>query len=431
MSRNRPAEPLYGCGTTKGIVRSPITLRPVALYVQKFGGTSVADPERISQVVDHVRRTVAKGDQVVMVVSAMGKETDELLRLANDVSTVRPGREMDMLITAGERKAVALVAMALHGAGVPADSFTGSQAGIITDTTHENARIEQVMADRIQESLDAGSVPVVAGSQGMSTDKEVTFLGRGGSDTTAVALAHRLKADACELYTDVSGVFTTDPRLVANARKMTHLSFDELLEMTACGCPKPAMRSVEYAHRHGVALHIRSAFTWEQGTWVDDEENPMERAIVTAVVHDLSESKVTISQVADEPGIAASLFRALADEDVNVDMIVQNVSTEGVTDISFTVPTAQLDTAVSCANTLSIGKVSSDDSIGKVSLIGAGMKSNPGVAAEMFEALAANNINIEMLSTSGIRISAIVDQGRAEDAVAVLHEKFELDQPVA
>lgn len=291
----------------------------MALYVQKFGGTSVANPERIGEVVDHVRRTVSRGDQVVMVVSAMGKETDDLLRLAGDVSDVHPGREMDMLITAGERKTVALVAMALHGAGVPADSFTGSQAGIITDTTHQNARIEQVMADRVRESLDAGRVPVVAGAQGVSTDKEVTFLGRGGSDTTAVALAHRLGAKACELYTDVSGVFTTDPRLVSNARKMTHVSFDELLEMTACGCPKPVMRSVEYAHRHGVALHVRSAFTWEQGTWVSEEPS-MERPIVTAVVHDMSEAKVTISQVPDEPGIAARLFRTLAEQSVNVEI---------------------------------------------------------------------------------------------------------------
>ncbi|MCL4114175.1 UNVERIFIED_CONTAM: hypothetical protein GTU68_042154 [Idotea baltica] len=348
------------CQTHRSSGNRRYILLAVALYVQKFGGTSVADPERISEVVDHVRRTVARGDQVVMVVSAMGKETDELLRLANEVSTIRPGREMDMLITAGERKAVALVAMALHGAGVPADSFTGSQAGIITDATHENARIEEVMADRIKESLAAGSVPVVAGSQGMSTDKEVTFLGRGGSDTTAVALAHRLNADACELYTDVSGIFTSDPRAVTNARKMAKLSFDELLEMTACGCPKPAMRSVEYAHRHGVALHIRSAFTWEQGT----------------------------------------------------------------------VPMSQLDTAVSAANGLSIGQVSSDDAIGKVSLIGAGMKSNPGVAAQMFETLAESGINIEMLSTSGIRISAIVDAGRTEDAVNALHAAFELDRPV-
>ena len=402
----------------------------MALYVQKFGGTSVASPDRIAEVVDHVRRTVRRGDQVVLVVSAMGKETDELIRLAGEVSPVQPGREMDMLITAGERKAVALVAMALHGAGVPADSFTGSQAGFITDTTHENARILEVRADRVRESLDAGHVPVVAGSQGVSTDREVTFLGRGGSDTTAVALAHRLGADACELYTDVSGVFTTDPRVVADARKMRHVGFDELLEMTACGCPKPAMRSVEYAHRHGVALHIRSAFTWEQGTWVNDEESMMERAIVTAVVHDMSESKVTISDVPDEPGIAAKLFRPLADADVNVDMIVQNVSEGGATDISFTVPTTQRAAAAEVASELGIGKVTSDDGIGKVSLIGAGMKSNPGVAAQMFETLAEAGINIQMLSTSGIRISAIVGADEAEQAVGVLHDAFELARPV-
>ncbi len=361
----------------------------------------------------------------------MGKETDELIRLANEVSDVQPGREMDMLITAGERKAVAVVAMALHGAGVPAESFTGSQAGFITDTTHENARILEVKADRVRASLAAGNVPVVAGSQGVSTDKEVTFLGRGGSDTTAVALAHRLEADACELYTDVSGVFTTDPRVVDNARKMKHVSFDELLEMTACGCPKPAMRSVEYAHRHGVALHIRSAFTWEQGTWVNDEESMMERAIVTAVVHDMSEAKVTINDVPDEPGIAAKLFRALADLDVNVDMIVQNVSTEGATDISFTVPQGDLSKAVECASSLELGTVTSDETIGKVSVIGAGMKSNPGVAAQMFETLADAGINIQMLSTSGIRISAVVNADQAEHGVGVLHEAFELDRPVA
>ena len=403
----------------------------MALYVQKFGGTSVASPDRIAEVVDHVRRTVSRGDQVVLVVSAMGKETDELIRLANEVSGIQPGREMDMLITAGERKAVAVVAMALHGAGVPAESFTGSQAGFITDTTHENARILEVKADRVRASLAAGNVPVVAGSQGVSTDKEVTFLGRGGSDTTAVALAHRLEADACELYTDVSGVFTTDPRVVDNARKMKHVSFDELLEMTACGCPKPAMRSVEYAHRHGVALHIRSAFTWEQGTWVNDEESMMERAIVTAVVHDMSEAKVTITDVPDEPGIAAKLFRALADLDVNVDMIVQNVSTEGATDISFTVPQGDLAKAVECATSLELGTVTSDDSIGKLSLVGAGMKSNPGVAAQMFETLADAGINIQMLSTSGIRISAIVNADQAEHGVGVLHEAFELDRPVS
>lgn len=402
----------------------------MALYVQKFGGTSVSDAERMNDVADHVRRTVKRGDQVVMVVSAMGKETDDLLRLAHEVSTARPGREMDMLITAGERKAVALMAIALHGMGVPADSFTGSQAGIITDTSHRNARIVEVHADRVRDSLEAGRVPVVAGSQGMSTDREVTFLGRGGSDTTAVALAHRLDADACELYTDVSGVFTTDPRVVRSARKMSHVSFDELLEMTACGCPKPAMRSVEYAHRHKVPLHIRSAFTWEQGTWVTDEEKSMERAIVTSVIHDMSEAKVTISRVADKPGIAALLFRSLADVPVNVDMIVQNVSVEGATDISFTVPRSELASAVEVAAGLGIGEVSSEEQIGKVSIVGAGMKSNPGVAAQMFETLAEGGINIQMLSTSGIRISAVVAADQAELGVELLHEAFELASQV-
>lgn len=403
----------------------------VALYVQKFGGTSVASPDRMHEVADHVRRTVRRGHQVVLVVSAMGKETDELLRLANVVSPNQPGREMDMLITVGERKAIALVAMALHGAGVEAESFTGSQAGFITDTNHRNAHIVEVKADRIMASLAAGKVPVVAGSQGMSTDREVTFLGRGGSDTTAVALAHRLNADACELYTDVSGVFTTDPRLVPSARKMKHVTFDELLEMTACGCPKPAMRSVEYAHRHGVALHIRSAFTWEPGTWVNDKESLMEHAIVTAVVHDLSEAKLTLSDVPDEPGIAGRVFRAMAEAGVNVDMIVQNVSVGGVTDISFTLPTTELSIAEPIAVGLGMGTVTSDDSIGKVSIVGAGMKSNPGVAARMFETLAEAGINIEMLSTSGIRISAIVRGESAEDAVAILHDAFQLDAPVS
>lgn len=402
----------------------------MGLYVQKFGGTSVADPERIRDVADYVRRTRERGNEVVLVVSAMGKETDELIRLAKAVSPVHPGREMDMLITAGERKAVALMAMALHSQNVLADSFTGSQAGIITDGEHRNARIVAVKADRVRASLAAGRVPVVCGSQGVSTDNEVTFLGRGGSDTTAVALAHRLGADACELYTDVSGVFTTDPRIVPSARKMNHVGFDELLEMTACGCPKPAMRSVEYAHRHGVALHIRSAFTWVPGTWVTEQEPDMERAIVTAVVPDMSEAKVTVSGVRDEPGVAAQLFRTLAEANVNVDMIVQNVSVSGVTDISFTVPRAELSVAVESISNLDMGDVSEDSAIGKVSVVGAGMMSNPGVAAQMFETLAAEGINIQMLSTSGIRISAIIDESRTEEAITLLHEAFALDRPI-
>jgi aspartate kinase len=262
----------------------------MSLVVQKFGGTSVADPDRIREVADHIARTQRHGDQVVVVVSAMGRETDELIRLAAAVSKVRPGREMDMLITAGERKATALLCMALHDIGSPAESFTGSQAGFITDTSHTNARILEVRPDRVRASLDAGRVPVVGGAQGVSTERDVTFLGRGGSDTTAVALAHALGADVCELYTDVSGVFTADPRVVPAAHRMRHISFDEMLEMNACGCPKPVMRSVEFARTWRVPLHVRSSFTWEPGTWVLEEDQSMEQAIVSAVVHDSSEA---------------------------------------------------------------------------------------------------------------------------------------------
>ncbi len=402
----------------------------MALLVQKFGGTSVGDPDRIRAVADHVARTVRRGDQVVMVVSAMGKETDELLRLASDVASTHPGRELDMLITAGERKATALMCMALHDLGVPADSFTGSQAGFLTDTTHTNARILEVRPDRIRAAVDEGRVAVVGGSQGVSTNNDVTFLGRGGSDTTAVALAHALGATACELYTDVTGVFTTDPRVVPTARKMATISFDELLEMTATGCPKPAMRSVEYARTHGVRLHVRSAFTWQEGTWVDEEEPDMEQAIVSAVTHDTSEAKMTISGLPDQPGVAATVFRALADIDVNVDMIVQNVSDHGVTDISFTVPHGELvearQIAESLAGDLGASGVSVDDSIARVSVVGAGMRTNPGVAATMFETLAGEGINIAMISTSAIRVSCVVDGDRVEDAVRTLHNVFGL-----
>ena len=406
----------------------------MALLVQKFGGTSVADPERIRNVADQVARTRKRGNDVVLVVSAMGKETDELLRLANEVSKVRPGREMDMLITAGERKATALVCMALHDLGIDAESLTGSQAGFITDTNHTNAKILEVRAQRVRAALDAGRVAVIGGAQGVSTGHDVTFLGRGGSDTTAVAIAEALGADSCELYTDVSGVFTTDPRVVPEARRMDSISFDELLEMTATGCPKPAMRSVEYARTHRVPLHVRSAFTWEPGTWVV-EEDPMENAIISAVTHDTSESKITVVGVPDQPGIAAKLFRALAERDVNVDMIVQNVSEQGVTDISFTVPretlAASVEAAERVAGEMGASGVRSDDDIARVSVIGAGMKTNPGVAATVFETLAGEEINIEMISTSAIRVSCVVAQGRVEVAVAALHAAFQLDRPPA
>ena len=402
----------------------------MGVVVQKFGGTSVANPERIREVADHVARTIKRGDQVVVVVSAMGKETDELLHLASQVSKTRPGREMDMLVTAGERKAAALLCMALHDLGVHADSFTGSQAGFLTDTSHMNAKILEIRADRIREAVEAGHVPVVGGAQGVSTNNDVTFLGRGGSDTTAVALAEAL-GGVCELYTDVSGVFTTDPRVVPVARKISRISFDEMLEMTAAGCPKPAMRAVEFARTHRVRLHVRSAFTWEPGTWITEEESDMEDAIVSGVVGDDSEAKITISGVPDQPGVAAKVFRALASADVNVDMIVQNVSEEGETDISFTLPADNLDVVLSLtrevANEIGADKVTADPSIAKVSLVGAGMKTNPGVAATVFETLAANKINIEMISTSAIRISVVVAGDECDRAVVALHSAFGLD----
>jgi aspartate kinase len=404
----------------------------VSLLVQKFGGTSVADPERIRAVADHVARTRRRSD-VVVVVSAMGKETDELLHLANQVSDTRPGRELDMLITAGERKSMALLCMALADLGCASASFTGSQAGLITDTTHTKARIVEVRAERLRVALARGQVPVVGGSQGVSTDRDITFLGRNGSDVTAVAIAHALEADACELYTDVSGVFTADPRVVPGARRLPRVLFDEMLEMCASGCPKPAMRAVEFARTHGVRLHVRSSFTWEPGTWIEQEDESMEQAMISAVVHDASEAKVTVTRLPDIPGVAAALFRSLADRHVNVDMIVQNSALDGTTDISFTVPKADLDTGLDVcrahAAELGATDVLSDSGIAKVSVIGAGMKSNPGVAATVFEVLAKEDVNIEMISTSPIRISCVVRAVRVEDAVSALHDAFGLDVP--
>ncbi|MBV8961024.1 MAG: aspartate kinase [Actinobacteria bacterium] len=401
------------------------------LVVQKFGGTSVADPDRMRAVADHIARTRRQGANVAVVVSAMGKETDDLLHLASQVSKTRPGREMDMLITAGERKSVALLCMALADLGVAAASFTGSQAGIITDTAHQNAKILEVRADRLRQALDEGKVPVVGGAQGVSTDRDVTFLGRGGSDTTAVALAAALKADACEIYTDVSGVFTADPRIVPNARKLLHLSFEEMLEISATGGRVLALRSVEFARNHDVPLHVRSSFTWELGTMVDKEDLSMEQAIISAVTDDASEAKVTVAALPDRPGIAARLFRAMADQSVNVDMIVQNVSHDGTTDISFTVPMEDLDTSIEVARVLGPeiggGEVSADRDIARVSLVGAGMKTHPGVAATMFETLAREGVNIEMISTSSIRISCIVREAQLETAVRSLHEAFKLE----
>jgi aspartate kinase len=402
----------------------------MSLVVQKFGGTSVSDADRIRTVADHIARTRRHGDDVVVVVSAMGKTTDDLLRLAGDVSAVQPPRELDMLLTAGERVSMALLVMALADQGVDAVSFTGSQAGIITDSTHTRAKIVEVRGDRLREALKAGRVPVVAGFQGVSTERDVTTLGRGGSDTTAVALAAALGADACEIYTDVSGVFSADPRIVPEARRLGRISFEEMLDIAASGGRVLALRSVEFARNHHVPLHVRSSFTWEPGTWVVEEDPQMEQAVVTAVTHDTSEAKLTVTGVPDRPGIAARLFRALADRHVNVDTIVQNVSVHGATDISFTVPRDDLAPSLEVTRSLlsEIGatEVLADDDIAKVSLVGAGMRTHPGVSATMFETLAAHDINIEMISTSSIRLSCVVRAGKVEEAVRALHQAFDL-----
>ena len=403
----------------------------MALVVQKYGGTSVGDAERIRAVADHVARTRAAGNDVVVVVSAMGKFTDDLIRLADDVSPTRPPRELDMLLTAGERISMALVSMALAARGVDSASFTGSQAGIITDTDHTRAKILEMRPDRIREALDAGLVPVVAGFQGVSTERDITTLGRGGSDVTAVALAAALKADVCEIYTDVTGVFSADPRVVSSARRLPKVSFDEMLEMAATGGRVLMLRSVEFARRHQVPLHVRSSFTWEPGTWIVEEDPTMEEAVVSAVTDDTSEAKITVGGVPDRPGIAAHLFRALADRSINVDMIVQNTGANGLTDISFTVAMTDLDAARDACMTvkeeIGAAEVTTDDKIGRVTIVGAGMKSSPGITALMFETLSANGINIEMISTSSIRISCVVRADRVAEAVRYLHTAFGLD----
>jgi len=402
----------------------------VGLVVQKYGGTSVGDADRIRAVADHVARTRRGGDDVVVVVSAMGKTTDDLLRLAGEVSSVHPPRELDMLATVGERISTSLLCMALADRGVVASSFTGSQAGIITDTDHTKAKILDIRPDRLTDALKEGHVPVVAGFQGVSTDRDVTTLGRGGSDVTAVALAAALGASLCEIYTDVTGVFSADPRIVPSARRLPKVSFDEMLEISASGGRVLMLRSVEYAKTHGVPLHVRSSFTWEPGTWIIDEEPTMEQAIVSAVTDDTSEAKVTVHGVPDEPGIAARLFTALADRSINLDMIVQNTAADGRADISFTVARDDLvPTMAACEEvgpTIGATGISSDDGIGRVSLVGAGMKSHPGVTARMFRTLADAGINIEMISTSSIRISCVIRAERVDDAVQRLHDAFEL-----
>jgi aspartate kinase len=413
----------------------------VALIVQKYGGTSVADPDRMRAVAENIQITKRHGNDVVVVVSAMGKATDNLIALAGQVSEIRPGREMDMLLTTGERVSAALLTMALAALDVPAVSFTGSQVGIITDNAHGKAKIVEVKGDRVRDALAAGKVAVVAGFQGVSLDKEITTMGRGASDLTASALAKALDADACEIYTDVTGVFSADPRIVPRARKLARISYDEMLEMAGAGSKVLALRSVEFARNHGVPLHVRSAFTWETGTWVTDEISPesgdtakeqaMEDPIISAVVTDTSESKVTVLGVPDRPGISASLFEPLAEANVNVDMIVQNTSTHGATDISFTMPSADMAVAETIvtrvASEIGATGVTHDSDIAKLSVVGAGMKSSPGIAAKMFRTLADEGVNIQMISTSTIRISVVIATSDLERAARALHTAFELD----
>jgi aspartate kinase len=405
------------------------------LIVQKYGGTSVADPDRMRNVAKHIAALRAQGTDVVAVVSAMGKATDNLVELARQVSSNPQGREMDMLLTTGERISMSLLCMALHDVGCDAMSFTGSQVGIITDTSHTKAKILEIKGDRVREALAAGKVAVVAGFQGVSTEREITTLGRGGSDTTAVALAAALKADACEIYTDVTGVFSADPRLVPQARKLKELSFDEMLEMAGAGSKVLALRSVEFARNHNVPIHVRSSFTWEEGTWVrgidEERKRKMEEPIISGVVHDVGEAKMTLLGVPDRPGVSALLFESLAVANVNVDMIVQNTSIDGTTDISFTLPIGDIKIAEpilkKVGDEVGATGINKDENIVKLSLVGAGMKSSPGIAAKMFRVLADNGVNIEMISTSTIRISVVVERSQLEKAVRALHTAFDLD----
>ncbi|GIH93098.1 aspartate kinase [Planobispora siamensis] len=410
----------------------------MALVVQKYGGSSVADASCIKRVAQRIVATKKAGNDVVVVVSAMGDTTDELLDLAQQVSPLPPGRELDMLLTAGERISMALLAMAIANLGHEARSFTGSQAGVITDSTHGKARIIDVTPGRLREAVDLGHIAIVAGFQGVSQNtKDITTLGRGGSDTTAVALAAALEADVCEIYTDVDGVFTADPRVVPAARKIDRISYEEMMEMAACGSKILHLRCVEYARRFDLPIHVRSSFSTKEGTWVvsdpDSEGTEMEQPIISGVAHDRSEAKITVVGVPDKVGEAATIFKTLADAEINIDMIVQNVSAAatGRTDISFTLPTSDGPTALSALkkvqDRIGFESLQFDDQIGKVSLIGAGMRSHPGVTATFFAALADAGVNIEMISTSEIRISVIVGQDEVDAAVSAAHRAFDLD----
>jgi aspartate kinase len=398
--------------------------------VMKFGGTSVAGPEDIKRAAARIVAARESGMRVVAVLSARGQTTDELVEMAHEVSGRPEPREMDMLLSVGERISCALCAMAIHDLGHRALSLTGSQAGIVTDSSHTKARILEIRADRIREALTEDRIVLVAGFQGVSGDsRDVTTLGRGGSDTTAVAIAAALGASVCEIYTDVAGVFTADPRIVPDARKLPAVSFEEMLEMAASGAKVLQLRSVEYARNHDVRMHCRSSFEDGAGTLVVAENETMEHPLITAVAHSTEESRVTIMGLVDEPGVAGRIFGALADANVNVDMIIQNepVETDRGADLSFTVGRDDLKTAIDTISGLEAGDdISTDEAIGKVSIVGAGMRSHPGVAAKVFQVLGENSINIEMISTSPIKISCVIAAERVPDAVRALHEAFEL-----
>ena len=409
----------------------------MGLIVQKFGGSSVADAEGMKRVAARIVATKKAGNQVVVVVSAMGDTTDELIELANAVTPIPQGRELDMLLTAGERISMAILAMAINNLGFEALSFTGSQAGVITDSVHGKARIIDVTPGRIREAIDSGAIAIVAGFQGISQDtKDITTLGRGGSDTTAVALAAALDADVCEIYTDVDGVFSADPRVVPNARKLKTVTYEEMLELAAAGAKVLHLRCVEYARRYNLPIHVRSSFSPNEGTWVVEnhpEGGTMEQAIISGVAHDKSEAKITIVGVPDRTGIAARIFQAIADNDINIDMIVQNVSAAatGLTDISFTLSKTEGQIATQVLQRIQgevgFASILYDDTIGKLSLIGAGMRSHPGVTATFFAAMADAGVNIEMISTSEIRISVIVREADVERAAKAAHTAFGLD----
>ncbi|MEV8559556.1 aspartate kinase [Streptomyces sp. NPDC051917] len=409
----------------------------MGLVVQKYGGSSVADAEGIKRVAKRIVEAKKNGNQVVVVVSAMGDTTDELIDLAEQVSPMPAGREFDMLLTAGERISMALLAMAIKNLGHEAQSFTGSQAGVITDSVHNKARIIDVTPGRIRESLDKGNIAIVAGFQGVSQDKkDITTLGRGGSDTTAVALAAALDAEVCEIYTDVDGVFTADPRVVKRAKKIDWISFEDMLELAASGSKVLLHRCVEYARRYNIPIHVRSSFSGLQGTWVSSEpigDKKVEQAIISGVAHDTSEAKITVVGVPDKPGEAAAIFRAIADAEINIDMVVQNVSaaSTGLTDISFTLPKTEgrkaIDALEKSRSGIGFDSLRYDDQIGKISLVGAGMKTNPGVTASFFEALSDAGVNIELISTSEIRISVVTRKDDVPEAVRAVHTAFGLD----